>query len=358
MAGQTVKLPNFIRSWPWPRQFNPHYEDVKRAGREWMASFEFFDSKSQDAFDRCDFARLRTANDYVLTVYVLDEYSDFEGAEVSGELGDLLMDGLKNPDKPRPEGEFLLGEMARQWWALGRQTSTPMAERHLFETMQLYVDAVVQQSADRNDNRLRSFEDYVQLRRHSSGIYPTFVMCELDLDFPEDVYQHPLLERMRDIACDNVLAINDIYSYRVERARGHALHNMVTIVMAEQNLGPQEAINYIDAWNQGLLEEMLRCRKSLPSWGPEIDRQVQRYAEDLCIWIRGHDDWSFEGQRYFGTKGAWMQKHREIYMPGLVEFEEANSMTKHRRQDDDRDAEQYGIAALQIRRDLVVAGRE
>ncbi|KAK4187368.1 terpenoid synthase [Podospora australis] len=371
MSVQTVKLPNFIRNWPWQRRINPHYEQVKRAGRDWMAGFDFFDAKSQDAFERCDFARLaaltqpdvdaaalRTANDYVLTVYVLDEYSDFEDEHVTRKLADILMDGLMNPDNPRPQGEFGLGEMARQWWALGRHTATPMAERHMFETMQLYVDAVVQQSADRNQNKLRSFEDYIQLRRHSSGIYPTFVLCELDLDFPEEVYQHPLLQKMRDTACDNVLAINDIYSYRVERARGHALHNLVTIVMSEQNIDAQGAIDYIDAWNQELLQDMLRCKKSLPSWGADIDRQVQQYAEDLCHWLRGHDDWSFESQRYFGTRGAWMQEHREIIMPGLVDREDANSLTKHRQAEVDMEAEKDKIAALQIRRDLVVAGRQ
>jgi len=38
------------------------------------------------------------------------------------------------------------------------------------------------------------------VRRHSSGCYPSFALMELELDFPEEVYCHPLLERMRDCA--------------------------------------------------------------------------------------------------------------------------------------------------------------
>jgi hypothetical protein len=55
MAAVKVKLPDFIDSWPWQRELNPHYEDAKRAANTWAHGFGFFDAKSQDAFDRCDF---------------------------------------------------------------------------------------------------------------------------------------------------------------------------------------------------------------------------------------------------------------------------------------------------------------
>jgi hypothetical protein len=74
------------------------------------------------------------------------------------------MDGLRYPEKSQAKDECPLGEMARQcvlpcctlfgsyywlhilsrFWAQGRKTATPMAERLFIETMQLYVDAVVQ----------------------------------------------------------------------------------------------------------------------------------------------------------------------------------------------------------------------
>jgi hypothetical protein len=75
-----------------------------------------------------------------------------------------------------------------------------MAERHLIETMQLYVDGVVQQSEDRTHDRIRSIEGYWAVRRHTSGCLPTFALIELELDFPEEVYTHPLLEILRDCA--------------------------------------------------------------------------------------------------------------------------------------------------------------
>lgn len=51
-----------------------------------------------------------------------------------------------------------------------------MDSHHLLSTMQLYVDAVVQQSSDRVYDRLRSIDGYWTVRRHSSGCYPSFAL--------------------------------------------------------------------------------------------------------------------------------------------------------------------------------------
>lgn len=83
-----------------------------------------------------------------------------------------------------------------------------MASGHLLSTMQLYVDAVVQQSSDRVHDRLRSIDGYWAVRRHSSGCYPSFALMELELDIPEEIYRHPLLDRMRDCALYLICAGN------------------------------------------------------------------------------------------------------------------------------------------------------
>ena len=44
----------------------------------------------------------------------IDEYTDVEPAHVVREMVDVVIDALKTPDKLRPDGEILLGEVARQ----------------------------------------------------------------------------------------------------------------------------------------------------------------------------------------------------------------------------------------------------
>ena len=47
--------------------------------------------------------------------WVYDEYTDIADGEGAGKIRDIVMDAFRHPEKPRPEGEFLLGEMAREF---------------------------------------------------------------------------------------------------------------------------------------------------------------------------------------------------------------------------------------------------
>ena len=47
-------------------------------------------------------------------LYVYDEYTDIVDGEGANQVRDIVMDAFRHPEKPRPEGELLLGEMARE----------------------------------------------------------------------------------------------------------------------------------------------------------------------------------------------------------------------------------------------------
>ena len=53
-----IFIPNVLARWPWPdRRINPNYAVVKKEADNWMASFQPFSPKAQDAFNRCDFSK-------------------------------------------------------------------------------------------------------------------------------------------------------------------------------------------------------------------------------------------------------------------------------------------------------------
>jgi len=140
--------------------------------------------------------------------------------------------------------------------------------------------------------------------------------------------------------------------YNVERAKGHALHNLVTIVMHAKDLGPQEAITWIGAWNDGIVQDFLHCKDSLSSWGEDIDSQGRQHVDGLAQWVRGNDDWSFESQRFFGTQGGEIQKTKEVRMLPRVEAVASRSSSLR----EQVDTEKHYIAGMQIRRDLAKDG--
>ena len=48
-------IPDVLADYPWKRQFNSHYKEVKEESDQWMYSFEAFSAKSPYAFDKGDF---------------------------------------------------------------------------------------------------------------------------------------------------------------------------------------------------------------------------------------------------------------------------------------------------------------
>jgi hypothetical protein len=48
-------------------------------------------------------------------VFVIDEYSDVSEEGEVRQQKDVVMDALRHPYKPRPKGEWIGGEVTRQW---------------------------------------------------------------------------------------------------------------------------------------------------------------------------------------------------------------------------------------------------
>jgi Delta6-protoilludene synthase len=103
-----------------------------------------------------------------------------------------------------------------------------------------------------------------------------------------------------------------MYSYNVEQARGDGAHNIITVVMKEKGVNLDGALTWVATSYERVLSEFEECRRTLPSWGYTIDIAVKNLIERLGFWIRGHDCWSFESGRYFGTGGAEVQKVRVV----------------------------------------------
>ena len=100
-----------------------------------------------------------------------------------------------------------------------------------------------------------------------------------------------------------------MYSYNVEQARCDN-HNIIAVVMNEKGLDLDGALNWVATTYEHVLSRFQAQIRTLPSWGSDIDPGVNDFVERLCHWIRGHDCWSFESERYFGTKGLEIQKQR------------------------------------------------
>ncbi|KAJ7240251.1 isoprenoid synthase domain-containing protein [Mycena rebaudengoi] len=316
-------LPETMKTWPWPRIINPHYEEVSAESSAWFHSFNAFSKRSQYAFDKGDFGRLaalayakaskehlRTGCNLMNIFFLVEEYTDVESPVVVQDMVDIVMDALNNPHKPRPEGEIVLGEATRQFWELAIRTASPNSARHFVESFKDYLDSLVVQAEGRAFDTFLTVNSYLQIRRQNIGARPSYVPGELHLDFPDEVFYHPVVKELESYITDLIILDNDIASYNKEQAAGDDRYNILTIVMHQFNIDLQAAMVVVCDLHHEIEAKFLAALKTVPSFGPEIDEQLQEYIQHLAGWPRSNDCWNFEGGRYFGNKGLEIQKTR------------------------------------------------
>jgi Terpene synthase family 2, C-terminal metal binding len=66
----------------------------------------------------------------------------------------------------------------------------------MVESFTAYLNSVVQQAEDRDNNSIRTIDSYLENRRENIGARPSYVPMELDLDLPDHVFYHPVIVQL------------------------------------------------------------------------------------------------------------------------------------------------------------------
>ncbi len=82
--------------------------------------------------------------------------------------------------------------------------------------------------------------------------------------------------------------------------------------MNELGVDLKGAIKWADEYQASLVYNFTNAVEHLPSFGPHIDSQLSEYIEGIGSFVRGHDTWCFESERYFGRNGKAIQRHRWV----------------------------------------------
>ncbi|KAJ6465604.1 terpenoid synthase [Mycena vitilis] len=316
------RLPDMLTNWPWPRRLNPNYEVCKEESTAWIEAFHAFSPKAQNAFNLCDFNLLaslgyplhdengcRVGCDLMNLFFVIDHHTDVADGEVARNHANILMDVLRSPDVHRPPGEWIGGEVARQFWLSALRIATPTFQRHFISSFEAYLNAVIQEAQDRTDHHIPAIDEFFALRRDTCGVKPTFALIELGMDIPDDVLESEHISALIIGGVDMVIIVNDLCSYN---ARGDD-HNLVTVVMHSLNFDLAGALRWISELHDKVVDEFLLHFTQVPHYSdPELDRQVSDFIHGIGNWVRANEVWSFESERYFGRRGKGVQGTRVV----------------------------------------------
>ena len=78
----------------------------------------------------------------------------------------------------------------------------------MVESFTAYLESVVQQAYDRDNNVIRSIDTYFENRRQNIGARPSYVPMELDLNLPDHVFYHPVIEELSYYIADLIILDN------------------------------------------------------------------------------------------------------------------------------------------------------
>ena len=114
----------------------------------------------------------------------------------------------------------------------------------------------------------------------------------------------------------SLMTHQDIYSYAVEVSSGLAGCNAITILMRNNGLSHQEAMDRVSELYKGCADTFPNCKSSIRSFGPQIDEMVRTYIFGLEQWVSGHNFWQISTRRFFGDETEEV-KHTGIVKIGL-----------------------------------------
>jgi len=328
-APPTIILPDFSGEWPFKRTQNPHYnESVCIANAKWIKGFNLLHGKAQTVFDACNFPLfvslvyprgdlflLRCNIDFMEWTFFLDDLGDQSDVASYRILSLGVMDVLRDPLKDRPVILTGIESMTANFWSRCLQVADPVSAKRVVESTQQTLDAICQEIDDRAHRRVRPIEDYLLLRRQTSGVVPCFHFMMLTSGLPDEVCNHPQIQSLCFGAMDLITLSNDVYSYYLERSCGIDDHNMVTVAMKEKGVDVQDAIDYIEERFNNTAKKFLEDMKDVPSFSKALDPLVSEYVWGMGNWVKGFLEWAFESGRYFGSKGLEIKSTRIVELP-------------------------------------------
>ncbi|KAJ7666107.1 isoprenoid synthase domain-containing protein [Mycena polygramma] len=317
-------LPDLVSHCTFPIHVSRHRKQVTTETKKWLFKGDNLQGKIRDRFHGLKAGtltamcypdagcpQLRVCNDFLTYLFHLDNLSDDMDDRSTVSTADVVLNSLYHPHTFQSPAR--VGKMTRDFYKRMVLTAAPGTQQRFIETFDFFFQSVTQQAQDRTAGAIPDLESYIALRRDTSGCKPSFVLIEYanNLDIPDEVMEHPLVASLGEAANDLVTWSNDIFSYNVEQAKGDT-HNMIPVVMNEQGLDLQSAVDFVGEMCKQSIDRFNEDRAQLPSWGPKIDRDVAVYVDGLANWIVGSLHWSFMSERYFGKKGAQVKASRVV----------------------------------------------
>ena len=363
-------LPNFLQICDYSWSLHSDHGQVENESTAWATGYGVFKNKTRARLIQlntgllCGYVypyashdNLRIACDFVNLLFVLDDMSDEQTCAEAQKTGDVFLQSLGTNECDGSPLSLMTKESVRRsvLWITSftncylcksfKQRFTNAAsincQRRFHKHCAEYLNATIKEAGIRERGEVLTLDEYTLLRRQNSGSLTTFdlIECLLDIDIPDEIFDHPvfssLVNAAADMICWSNVSVNslyhqmgcssfvnsegvpflirsvitqDAYSYNKEQAMRQAGNNILTVLMTERGISLQDASNEVGRLFKNAMTQFAADKTRLPTFGQAMDTAVHAYISALETWVIGNLIWSFETLRYFGSNGLDTKK--------------------------------------------------
>lgn len=297
---------------------NPHCNAAYQHTLDWMRSFNFATDKSAyqsllvgklhilaaRAYPHASFEDMKIITNFIFWNFVIDD--QFEDAGISKQLEILepLRARLVEIMKKDAELTNIDTPTVRAWKDIMQKlhhhpSATSECVLRFTKNMEDYFQAVCWEALNNSQGTTLNVATFIKIRSFTVAVYPciSLILIANQITFPPEVVKHPIMKRL-ELATINIIAwANDIFSFDKETKAGSNL-NLVTVLKQEYQISLQEAFDHAAKLHNTEVRLFIELSAHLPSFGSEIDANIDSYLLGLRFWIRANLDWSVETGRY------------------------------------------------------------
>ncbi|RAK94265.1 terpene synthase metal binding domain protein [Aspergillus costaricaensis CBS 115574] len=332
-AGNVVEVklpPLFVNFAARKAPMNKHYQAVREESEQWLIKTCKFDTNMASFIHKTDFGyfvaivapdteedKLRTMFDWGNWVFPFDDA--FDNGELKVDLDgvrrmmDELLTVMDNKVTFRPTDPLVVA-FKSIWDRLSDSNCSAGTLRRFARSMQDYSEACIQQVIMQSrfqGSETLSVDEFIAMRRGSIATTPLFALFEYayGLNIPDEVFECSSIKELERVSTEVTVIQNDIVSYRKEQLLDEN-SNLIKIYLRD-GFSVQAAFDEAGKLLATCYRDWYLALADLPSWGEDVDAQVQTYIEGLQNVVLANIHWSFRAERYWKSN-AEIQKDRTI----------------------------------------------
>lgn len=304
---------------PFHTAINPHCDAGYQHTLNWMHSFNFATDKSvyqtllvgkfhvlvARAYPYASLEDMEIITDLMFWNFFIDDQFEKAGISKQPEILEPLKTRLVEVIKKDAELTDIDTPTVRAWGDFMQRlhhhpSATSECVLRFTKHIEGYFQAIYGEALNNSQGIILDVATFMKIRSFTIAAYPymDLILMTDQIVLPPEVFKHPIVKRL-ELATINIIAwSNDLFSFNKERKVGHNNFNLVTVLQQEYQTSLQQAFDHAADLHNTEVQLFIDLSAQVPSFGTEIDANLERYLLGLRFWIRANLDWSAETGRY------------------------------------------------------------